>query len=142
MDRVLIADDDQNIARLISDNLTDEGFETVVVSDGGEALSAVMDAPFSLILLDIMMPGVDGIEVIKRIRQYVVCPIIFVTAKSRTLDTLVGLELGADDYIAKPFVVEELVAKVKAHVRRDKRKADGEAAAILWGEFSDPARQF
>lgn len=135
MDRVLIADDDKNIARLISDNLNDEGFETVVVHDGQQVLEAIARLKgFSLILLDIMMPQMDGIEVLKRIRERIKCPILFVTAKGRTVDTLVGLELGADDYIVKPFVVEELVAKVKAHVRRDKRNAD-KGCAVSFGEF-------
>ena len=135
MDRILVADDDRNIARLISDSLADEGFEITVVHDGSAAVEAVRGGSFSLILLDIMMPGMDGIEVMRRIRDHTVCPILFVTAKSRTLDTLVGLELGADDYITKPFVVEELVAKVKAHIRRDKRKAGGEVESICFGDY-------
>lgn len=123
MDRILIADDDKNIARLISDSLSDEGFECVVVHDGKQALELLSrDPAFSLVLLDIMMPGMDGKEVLRRVRDMLTCPIIFVTAKSRTVDTLVGLEMGADDYITKPFVVEELVGKVKAHIRRDKRR--------------------
>ena len=123
MDRILIADDDRNIARLIADSLSDEGFDTVVVFDGEQALAELRKAQtFSLILLDIMMPKTDGLEVLKTIRSRTASPILFVTAKGRTVDTLVGLELGADDYIKKPFVVEELVAKVKAHIRRDTRR--------------------
>jgi DNA-binding response OmpR family regulator len=128
MSKILIADDEVNIAALIADSLSDEGFETVVVHDGPAVLSELSkDTDFNLIILDIMMPGIDGLEICRRIRDTVKCPIIFVTAKSRTLDTLLGLELGADDYITKPFVVEELTAKVKAHIRRDKRMAETEA---------------
>ncbi len=122
MPRILIVDDDRAIAELVSDALEDEGFESCVVHDGVKALSLVQQSPdFSLIILDIMMPKMDGLELCRKIRDLVSCPILFVSAKSRTLDTLVGLEMGADDYIYKPFVVEELVARVKAHLRREDR---------------------
>lgn len=122
MSKILIADDEINIANLISDSLEDEGMETVVVGNGRKVLAHIEKEIYDLIILDIMMPEMDGMETCRRIRDIVSCPIVFVTAKSRTLDTLVGLEIGADDYIVKPFVVEELVAKVKAHIRRDQRK--------------------
>jgi DNA-binding response OmpR family regulator len=118
---ILIADDDSNISSLIADSLQDEGYTTMIVSDGDAALSAAQSIDFDLILLDIMMPGKDGLEVCRKIRDKISCPILFVTAKGRTLDTVLGLEIGADDYITKPFVVEELVAKVKAHLRREQR---------------------
>lgn len=121
MAHILIADDDLNISTLLADSLQDEGYSTVTVPDGDAALLAVASVDFDLILLDIMMPGKDGLEVCRKIRDTVSCPILFVTAKGRTLDTVLGLELGADDYITKPFVVEELVAKVKAHLRREQR---------------------
>lgn len=135
MDKILIADDDKNIAMLIADNLNDEGFETVLAHSGKEALGKINENSFSLILLDIMMPDTDGYGVMKKIRDNIKCPIIFVSAKSRTLDALLGLELGADDYISKPFVVEELVAKVKAHIRRDKRNIPASGEVIEFGEF-------
>lgn len=136
MQKILIADDDENIAALISDNLTDEGFETVVCRDGAEALVALFGGEqFSLVLLDVMMPEADGLEVLKRVRDTRRCPIILVTAKTRTLDALLGLELGADDYIKKPFVVEELVAKVKAHIRRDVRADSNRSEPLPFGEF-------
>ncbi len=135
MDKILVADDDRNIAMLIADSLTDEGFDVVVVHDGAQALEMVKQQSFSLIMLDIMMPNMDGYEVIKRIRETIKCPIIFVSAKGRTIDTVLGLELGADDYISKPFIVDELVAKVKAHVRRDKRNAENDVSIIEFGEF-------
>jgi DNA-binding response OmpR family regulator len=129
MPDILIADDDIQITTLIEDSLVDEGFTVAVVHDGEAAVDTLNREQFKLILLDIMMPGMDGLEVCKKIRDKTSCPILFVSAKSRTLDTVIGLELGGDDYIAKPFVVEELVAKVKAHIRRDKRnEAAGDAA--------------
>jgi DNA-binding response OmpR family regulator len=137
MPKVLIADDEVNIATLIAESLNDEGFETMVVHDGSAVLSELSgDKSYSLIILDIMMPGMDGLEVCRRIRDTVTCPIIFVTAKSRTLDTLLGLEIGADDYITKPFVVEELVAKVKAHIRREKRMAASISDSVSIGSMT------
>ncbi len=122
MDRILIADDDREIASLISDALNDEGYETKVVHNGNDVLSTIASDPaFSLVILDIMMPGIDGLEVCRRIRDQLVCPILFVTAKKKTYDTLIGLEMGGDDYITKPFVVDELMARVKAHLRRENR---------------------
>lgn len=139
MEKILIVDDEIEIADLISDALTDEGFETVTVYDGEAGLEAAKNNPdISLILLDIMMPKIDGLTLCRKIRDTINCPIIFVSAKSRTLDVVVGLEMGADDYITKPFVVEELVAKVKAHIRRDKRggvSSGSTTDTIIVGEF-------
>ncbi len=136
MTRILIADDDRSIAELISDALTDEGYETVIACDGEDALRKINgSAGFSLILLDVMMPGIDGLEVCRRVREKVGCPIIFVSAKNRTIDTLLGLGMGADDYIAKPFVLDELVARVKAHLRREQRAAPAVSNVIRSGEI-------
>lgn len=121
MARILIVDDEKDIAELISDVLCDEGFETVIKNDGYLAIEEVKNNTFDLILLDIMMPNLSGTETCNKIRDIVSCPIIFVTAKNQTLDKLLGFEIGADDYITKPFVIEELVARVKAHIRREKR---------------------
>ena len=132
MERILIADDDRSIAELISDALTDEGYETEIVNDGEKALYKIEhSAGYSLILLDIMMPRMDGLEVCRRIRDTVSCPIIFVTAKNRTIDTLLGLGMGADDYISKPFVLDELVARVKAHLRRQQRTVPISESTVL-----------
>ena len=126
MSRILIIDDDRAIANLVSDALEDEGFETAICSDGNEAYEYVEEhaGEISLITLDIMMPGLSGLELCRMIRNKVDCPIIFVSAKGKTLDTVLGLEMGGDDYISKPFVVEELVARVKAHLRREMRNKD------------------
>ena len=123
MGKILIVDDELAIAQLISDALTDEGFETVVKTDSKEVYDYVSSnaSQISLITLDIMMPDVSGIELCRFIRSTVSCPIIFVTAKGNTFDKVTGLEAGADDYISKPFVVEEFVARIKAHLRREQR---------------------
>lgn len=132
MSKILIVDDDTAIARLISDALEDEGFETEVMFDGEKAYSYIManHSEISLITLDIMMPEISGIELCKSIRGIVSCPIIFVSAKSKTVDTVLGLEIG-DDYIAKPFVVEEFVARVKAHLRREMRNVQSPQNDII-----------
>lgn len=123
MSKILIVDDDISIAGLISDALEDEGFETVVKNDGRSAYDYLGEnsKDISLITLDIMMPEISGLEICKFIRSQVDCPIIFISAKGKTSDMVLGLEMGGDDYISKPFVVEELVAKVKAHLRREQR---------------------
>ncbi|MDR1003198.1 MAG: response regulator transcription factor [Oscillospiraceae bacterium] len=120
--KILVVDDDMAIAQLVSDALEDEGFEVKILGDGMEAYEVLSkNHDYSLVILDIMMPKMDGLELCYKIRDTVGCPIMFVTAKNRTIDTLVGLDIGGDDYIYKPFVVEELVARAKAHIRRDSR---------------------
>lgn len=123
MGKILIVDDDISIAQLLSDALEDEGFETVVKNDSKEAFEYIVSngSNVSLITLDIMMPELSGMDLCRYIRSKVNCPIIFVSAKGKSTDAMAGLEAGADDYIAKPFVVEELVARVKAHLRRELR---------------------
>ncbi|HBM74477.1 MAG TPA: DNA-binding response regulator [Clostridiaceae bacterium] len=136
MPKILIADDDRDIALLISDALTDEGFECVLAYNGESALAEIKNNPdIALILLDIMMPDIDGLEICRRIREAISCPILFVTAKGRTYDTMLGFEMGADDYITKPFVVEELVARVKAHLRREKRSIQKRKTIIESGDI-------
>ncbi len=131
MERILVADDDRDIARLIADSLTDEGMEVATVFNGLDALEAVRRESYDMVILDIMMPGADGLDVCRRIRDDFHGTILFVTAKNRTLDTMLGLEMGGDDYITKPFVVEEFVARVKAHLRRDKRRESAPARASV-----------
>ena len=135
MSRILIVDDEQDIAELISDVLSDEGFETVIKNDGYSAIEEINNNSFDLILLDIMMPNISGIETCNKIRETVSCPIIFVTAKNQLVDKIVGFEIGADDYITKPFVIEELVARVKAHIRRDTRATKQTSSIIKIGEI-------
>jgi len=122
MNKILIVDDEKDIADLISDVLTDEGYTTVVKNDGEEALKELENNSFDLILSDIMMPKMSGTELLSKVREHIDCPIVFVTAKTNLVDKLVGFEIGADDYITKPFTAEELVARVKAHIRRTNRR--------------------
>ena len=135
MSKILIVDDEQEIAELISDVLSDVGFETTIKNDGYSAINEIENNQYDLILLDIMMPNISGIETCSKIREIVSCPIIFVTAKNQTLDKLLGFEIGADDYITKPFVIEELVARVKAHIRRDNRTIKTPNNIIKIGEI-------
>ena len=116
--KILIVDDDENIANLISLYLTKECYETRIEHDGQSALDAFKEYAPNLILLDIMLPGLDGYEVCREIRRESKVPIIMLSAKTEVFDKVLGLELGADDYSIKPFDSKELVARVKAVLRR------------------------
>ena len=118
--KILIVDDDNNIAELISLYLTKECFETLIVNDGESVLPAMESFDPNLILLDIMLPGMDGYQVCREIRAKYSIPIIMLSAKGEVFDKVLGLELGADDYIEKPFDSKELVARTKAVLRRYK----------------------
>ena len=120
--KILIVDDDNNIAELISLYLTKECFETRIVNDGEQALKEFSVFQPDLILLDLMLPGIDGYQVCREIRHTSDVPIIMLSAKGETFDKVLGLELGADDYIIKPFDTKELVARVRAVLRRFKVK--------------------
>lgn len=115
---IMIVDDDPNIAQLVKLYLEKDGYDTVAYGRGDEALAAFRQNPPSLMILDIMLPGMDGWQVCRGIRQMSNIPIIMLTAKDETFDKVLGLELGADDYITKPFEGKELVARVKAVLRR------------------------
>ena len=116
--RILIVDDDYNIAELISLYLTKECFETRIVGDGEEALKLFPVFEPNLVLLDLMLPGIDGYQVCRELRASSQVPIIMLSAKGEIFDKVLGLELGADDYMIKPFDSKELVARVKAVLRR------------------------
>ena len=116
--RILIVDDDENIAELISLYLTKECYETKIVYDGECALSEIPVFKPNLILQDLMLPGMDGYQVCREVRKNNNVPIIMLSAKGETFDKVLGLELGADDYIIKPFETKEMVARVKAVLRR------------------------
>lgn len=118
--KILIVDDDNNIAELISLYMTKECYETMIVNDGESALEAVDSFDPNLILLDIMLPGIDGYQVCREVRSKYSIPIIMLSAKGEVFDKVLGLELGADDYIEKPFDSKELVARSKAVLRRYK----------------------
>ena len=116
--KILVVDDEKPISDIIKFNLEKEGYEVVTAYDGEEALEKVESESPDLIILDLMLPKIDGLEVAKRVRAKHTMPIIMVTAKDSELDKVLGLELGADDYVTKPFSNRELVARVKANLRR------------------------
>ena len=117
--KILVVDDEKPISDIIKFNLEKEGYEVVTAFDGEEALNMVESEQPDLIILDLMLPKIDGLEVAKRVRAKHTTPIIMVTAKDSELDKVLGLELGADDYVTKPFSNRELVARVKANLRRE-----------------------
>ena len=130
--KILIVDDDNNIAELISLYLTKECFDTKIVNDGEEALLAYKSYSPNLILLDLMLPGIDGYQVCREIRAKDNIPIIMLSAKGEVFDKVLGLELGADDYIMKPFDSKEMVARVKAVLRRyQPAKTESPATAAI-----------
>ena len=133
---ILIADDDANIASLVKLYLEKEGFNTVIAHNGGEALEKFKAQASSLVILDIMMPVMDGYAVCKEIRRISNVPIIMLTAKGETFDKVLGLELGADDYVVKPFEPKELVARVKAVLRRYETKSDNATLEIVYPNIS------
>lgn len=116
--KILFCDDDKNICELARMYLEKEGFEVILAGDGRQAVNGFNREKPNLIILDILMPYMDGYEVCREIRKVSSVPIIFLTAKSDTFDKVLGLELGADDYIVKPFDVKELIARIKAVLRR------------------------
>lgn len=118
MKHILVVDDEKNISDIVKFNLENEGYEVETAFDGQEALDMVAEEPPDLILLDFMLPKVDGLEVLREVRKTHDMPIIMVTARDAEIDKVLGLELGADDYITKPFSNRELVARVKANLRR------------------------
>lgn len=128
MPRVLVADDEENIRSMICGYLDRLGFQTVSASDGFEALRIIESDPPDLTLLDVMMPGLDGFAVAKILMNRTTVPILFITARAEEADRVLGLELGADDYITKPFSLRELAARIQAVLRRAQRQAGPQAA--------------
>lgn len=129
--KILLVDDDPNIRQLVNLYLVKEGFEVDMAERGDEALKKVQASPPNLMLLDVMLPGMDGWQVLRETRRVSNVPIIMLTAKDETFDKVLGLELGADDYIAKPFDMKELVARIKAVVRRYQSPENAEANKAL-----------
>lgn len=128
---ILLMDDDENICKVIRLYLEKEGMNVQVAHDGAAGLDLFHQETPDLVLLDIMMPGMDGIEVIKQIRRESSVPVIMLTAKGDTIDKVLALELGADDYIVKPFEPKELIARIKAVIRRTETAAE-EPATIKY----------
>ncbi|CAH8767812.1 response regulator YycF [Paenibacillus dendritiformis] len=126
--KILVVDDEQPIADILKFNLEKEGYEVICAFDGGTAVELALSEKPDLILLDLMLPVKDGMDVCREIRQHLHMPIIMLTAKDTELDKVLGLEMGADDYVTKPFSTREMLARVKAHLRRQ-NKASAQAAA-------------
>ena len=116
--KILVVDDDAALAEMLTIVLRGEGFETEVVGDGGQAIETFRSVQPDLVLLDLMLPGKSGIDVCREIRAESRVPIVMLTAKTDTVDVVLGLESGADDYIPKPFKPKELVARIRARLRR------------------------
>lgn len=138
--KILIIEDEQSIATLLSYNLTQAGYETIIANDGKQGYDLALSEKPSLIVLDLMLPSMDGVEICKELRmQKVSTPIIMLTAKDDEFDKVLGLELGADDYMTKPFSPREVVARIKAVLRRSEgmrvNKDDSTASEIHLGEL-------
>lgn len=129
--RILIVEDEPKLAQLLADYLTSAGYHTQMVGDGREVVPALKAAHFDLMLLDLMLPGRDGLEVCKDVRAFSNIPIVMVTARVEEIDRLLGLELGADDYICKPFSPREVVARVKAILRRSPQQVKAQVDSKL-----------
>lgn len=127
--KILLIEDDSQIARFIELELEHEGYQVEKFDNGYDGINALKARDFALLLLDIMLPGLDGIEVCSKIRKFSDIPIIMLTAKSELEDKVEGLDTGADDYLTKPFEIEELLARIRAHLRRD--EGNVEAANVL-----------
>lgn len=137
MNTVLVVDDEQAIADIIKFNLEREGYEVLTAKDGRDALNTLEESSVNLVLLDVMMPEMDGFTCLKEIRKDSKVPVIMLTAKEEEVDKVLGLELGADDYVVKPFSMRELIARVKANLRRREfeNEENREAESITAGDL-------
>ena len=116
--RILLIDDDTELSAMVAEYLAVEGFETSVVHNGEEGVAAALSGQFNAVILDVMMPRMSGIEVLRRVRQSSQIPVIMLTAKGDDIDRVIGLEMGADDYVPKPYYPRELLARLRAILRR------------------------
>lgn len=135
--RILIIEDEEKIARFLELELTHEGYEVVKSADGREGLDLALEGGFNIILLDIMLPGLNGLEVIRRLRKSSDVPVIMLTARDAVMDKVSGLDMGADDYVTKPFAIEELLARIRVTMRKRESNEVTENRKILsWGKLS------
>jgi len=131
--RILVVDDDSNICQLVKLYLDKEGYESMAVYNGKQALDVFRDFTPNLVILDIMLPGMDGWQVCREIRKFSSIPIIMLSARDETFDKVLGLELGADDYVVKPFEPKELIARIKAVLRRYERQDTDQEQLVFPG---------
>lgn len=139
--RVLLVDDDHRLFELLDDYLGDNGCQVTHASNGGRGLAALEASTYDVVLLDMMMPGMDGLEVLRRIRDKMAIPVIMLTAKGDETDRVVGLELGADDYVPKPFGPRELLARIRAVLRRAGGELGGQSIEVNGLTVDPEARQ-
>ncbi len=133
--RILLVEDDAKLASLLQEYLQNQGAEVITASDGLRGLDLGLHERLDVILLDLMLPGLDGIQVCKRLRERVATPIIMLTARGEEADRVVGLEIGADDYLPKPFSPRELLARIRAHVRRARGLTGPKAERLSMGDL-------
>jgi two-component system response regulator CpxR len=141
MDQILIVDDDTELCGLVQEYLASEGFTAKAVHDGEQGLQAALSGDHALVVLDVMLPGMNGFEVLRRIRSVSKIPVLLLTARGEDVDRIVGLEIGADDYLPKPFNPRELVARIRAVLRRAKpSKSEALPETLTVGDVElDPA---
>jgi len=130
--KILIVDDEKNIVDILRFNLQKEGFETVEAYDGKEAIEKALRAKPDIILLDVMLPVFDGFTVCRKLRERIQTPIIMLTAKEEEVDKILGLEMGADDYVTKPFSPRELIARIKSNLRRSSIESRSESPDVIY----------
>lgn len=139
MNRVLIIDDDIELCELLAARMNGEGFELETVHDGCRGLERALSGEHSLVVLDLMLPGMGGLDVLRRVREQSPIPVLILTARGEDVDRILGLEIGADDYLPKPFNPRELIARVRAILRRGVRIAAGPHPLIVGDVRLDPA---
>jgi two-component system response regulator CpxR len=139
MDRVLIVDDDIELCRLLGERLSSEGFALEAVHDGPRGLERVLSEEHALVILDLMLPGMGGLDVLRRLRNHSPVPVLILTARGEDVDRILGLEIGADDYLPKPFNPRELIARIRAILRRTSRSAASGNTLIVGDARLDPA---
>jgi DNA-binding response OmpR family regulator len=142
MDRVLIVDDDVELCRLLGERLSSEGFTLEAVHDGPRGLERVLSEEHALVILDLMLPGMGGLDVLRRLRSHSPVPVLILTARGEDVDRILGLEIGADDYLPKPFNPRELIARIRAILRRTSRTvATGNSVTVGDVELDPAARE-
>ncbi len=139
MERVLIVDDDVELCRLLGERLSTEGFELEAVHDGLRGLQRVLSREHAFVILDLMLPGMGGLDVLRRLRAQSPVPVLILTARGEDVDRILGLEIGADDYLPKPFNPRELIARIRAILRRTSPSPERAASLMVSGIRLDPA---